>query len=239
MHAQKILQRNKRRSFLLTPEGLCSRLSARGIEYRLVEHPPFFTVAQSQRQRGDMQGGHCKNLFLKDRKGALFLVTVQENRRVDFKRLAALMSCARLSFGAPELLEELLGVKPGSVTPLAAVNDVDGRVKVAIDRELLTKRPLNCHPLRNDATIQLQPEDLISFLREHQHPPLFLSLEPLSVERAQPKQGALPSCTRKNHAAPVAKSVDARDSKSRFFGSACSSQARGTKYLGTQPDAEL
>ena len=78
MRAQKRLQRNKRRSFLLTPESLCSRLSARGIEYRSAGRPSFLTVAQSQRQRGDVQGGHCNNLFLKDRKELLFLPTASE-----------------------------------------------------------------------------------------------------------------------------------------------------------------
>ncbi len=111
-----------------SPDDLLSRLDALGFETATVEHPPLFTVAQSRDLRGKIEGGHTKNLFLKDKKDRLWLVVAPEDAEIDMKRLHARLGSARLSFGKPELLVETLGVVPGSVTPFGAINDTQGRV---------------------------------------------------------------------------------------------------------------
>ena len=107
----------------LTPEQLFARLDALGIPHRTYTHPPVFTVAEAAALRGSLPGGHCKSLFLKDRKGGLWLVVALEERRIDLKLLADSLGAPRFSFGSPELLREVLGVAPGSVTPFALAND--------------------------------------------------------------------------------------------------------------------
>ena len=104
----------------LTPKPLFARLDALGIAHRTYVHPPVFTVAEAAALRGALPGGHCKSLFLKDKKGGLWLVVALEERRIDLKRLADALGAPRFSFGSAELLYEVLGVRPGSVTPFAA-----------------------------------------------------------------------------------------------------------------------
>jgi Ala-tRNA(Pro) deacylase len=161
----------------LSPDDLFARLDALGIETRTVTHPPLFTVEDSQGLRGDIPGGHTKNLFLKDKKGHLFLVVVEEDARVDLKSLhQPLGAASRLSFGSPELLEEVLGVKPGAVTAFGPVNDTQGRVTVVLDAELMQHEVINCHPLVNTATTTIGREDLVRFLTSTGHEPLILAV---------------------------------------------------------------
>src|SRR5438270_7909601 len=105
----------------LTPEQLFERLDALGIAHRTYSHPPVFTVAEAVALRGQLPGGHCKSLFLKDKKGGLWLVVALEERQIDLKRLAARLGAPRFSFGSSEVLRETLAVMPGSVTPFALV----------------------------------------------------------------------------------------------------------------------
>ena len=142
-----------------------------GIETATTEHPPLYTVEQSRALRGAIPGGHTKNLFLKDKKDAVFLVVAEEDAEVDMKSLHKRIGSARLSFGKPELLADLLGVIPGSVTPLAAINDAAGRVAIILDEALMRHATLNCHPLENTATVSLGRDDLVRFLRATGHDP--------------------------------------------------------------------
>lgn len=161
----------------LTTQDLLARLAELGIETTTVEHPPLFTVEDSQSLRGDIPGGHTKNLFLKDKKGNIFLVVVEEETRVDLKSLhQPLGAASRLSFGSAELLEEVLGVKPGAVTAFGPVNDTEGRVTVVLDAELMTHETVNCHPLVNTATTAIRSADLIRFLRTTGHEPLVMAV---------------------------------------------------------------
>ncbi|ADH90698.1 YbaK/prolyl-tRNA synthetase associated region [Ancylobacter novellus DSM 506] len=161
----------------LTTQDLLARLAELGIETTTVEHPPLFTVEDSQALRGDIPGGHTKNLFLKDKKGNIFLVVVEEETRVDLKSLhQPLGAASRLSFGSAELLEEVLGVKPGAVTAFGPVNDTEGRVTVVLDAELMTHETVNCHPLVNTATTAIRSADLIRFLRTTGHEPLVMAV---------------------------------------------------------------
>ena len=159
-----------------SPENLFAYLEERGIETRTVRHPPLFTVEQSRALRGEIAGGHSKNLFLKDKKGALFLVVAEEDAEVDLKSLHRLIGSARLSFGRAELLAEVLGVPPGAVTPFAAINDTGGRVTVILDAGLMRHETLNFHPLDNSATTSIGRDDLVRFLEATGHAPRILEL---------------------------------------------------------------
>jgi len=155
-----------------TPADLFAMLDRIGIAHATVEHPPLFTVEQSQSLRGQIPGGHTKNLFLKDKKGALFLVVAQEDARIALGSLhRQLGASGRLSFGSPDLLREVLGVEPGSVTPFAAINDTAGRVTVVLDAAMLRHPTLNYHPLTNTMTTSVAHDDLLKFLRATGHEP--------------------------------------------------------------------
>jgi Ala-tRNA(Pro) deacylase len=155
---------------------LMAYLEKLGIETKTVEHPPLFTVEQSRALRGEIPGGHTKNLFLKDKKDAVFLVVAEEDAAIDIKTLHARIGSARLSFGRPELLAELFGVIPGAVTPFGAINDVGRRVTVILDQGLMHHDRLNFHPLENTATTTIGRDDLVSFLRATGHEPNTLPL---------------------------------------------------------------
>jgi Ala-tRNA(Pro) deacylase len=159
-----------------TREDLLARLEELGIETVTVEHPPVFTVAESSRLERELPGGHTKNLFLKDRKGRLFLVVALGHARIDLKSLHKVLGSDRLSFGSPELLMEVLGMTPGSVTPFALINDGDRRVTVVLDADMMRHERLNCHPLANTATTNIAREDLLAFIRACGHEPRILAV---------------------------------------------------------------
>jgi Ala-tRNA(Pro) deacylase len=159
-----------------TRDDLFARLDALGIATTTVEHAALFTVEQSKVLRGDLPGGHCKNLFLKDKKGALWLVVTLEDAAVDLKALPALIGAARISFGNAALLEEVLGVTPGSVTPFGLINDTEQRVTVVLDQEMMARDLLNYHPLVNDATTAIAPADLLAFIRSCGHEPRIVAV---------------------------------------------------------------
>jgi len=166
----------------LTPEQLFARLDALGIAHRTYSHPPVFTVAEATMLRGSLPGGHCKSLFLKDKKGGFWLAVMIEERRVDLKQLATRLEAPRFSFGGPADLLEVLGVRPGSVTPFALVNDVAHRVAPVLDAAMLDHDPLNYHPLSNDRTTAIAPADLLRFIAACGHVPRIVDLAPF--ERA-------------------------------------------------------
>lgn len=155
---------------------LSARLSELGIATRTIEHSPVFTVAESDKLQQEIPGGHTKNLFLKDAKERLFLVTAESHNYIDLKSLHKVLGCARLSFGKPALLQEVLGVAPGSVTALALINDPSGRVSFVLDAQLMEYDSINCHPLENTATTNIAREDLLRFIRSCGHEPRILAL---------------------------------------------------------------
>lgn len=161
-----------------SPNDLFARLDALGIETVTHKHPPLYTVEESKRLRGELPGGHCKSLFLKDKKDRLWLVVALEDRAIDLKALRRRLGAAStLSFGRPELLKEVLGVEPGSVTPFGLVNDADQRVTVVLDKAMLDHDPLNYHPLTNAATTAIAPADLLRFIAACGHEPVVLDLD--------------------------------------------------------------
>ena len=165
-------------------DELFAYLDSLGIETVTVTHPPLQTVEESRALRGSIAGLHTKNLFLKDKKGALFLVVAEEEAVIDLKRLHERIGASgRVSFGSAELMQELLGVTPGSVTPLGVLNDRDGRIQVVLDETLAAADRVNCHPLVNTATTTLAASDLLAFLRATGHEPLLLSFSPATASR--------------------------------------------------------
>ena len=158
-----------------TPEALFAALDRLGIAHPTVSHPPLFTVEQSQAMRGKIAGGHTKNLFLRDKKGALFLVTALEDAAIELKSLhRRLDATGRFSFGPANLMLELLGVMPGAVTPFGAINDTAARVTVVLDDALMQHAVINAHPLVNTMTTSIARDDLVKFLESTGHPPRIL-----------------------------------------------------------------
>ena len=160
-----------------TPDHLFALLDRLGIAHRTVTHPPLFTVEQSQALRGTVPGAHTKNLFLRDKKGALFLVTAEEDAAIELKSLHRRLSASgRFSFGSADLLYEVLAILPGAVTPFAAMNDTAGRVTVVLDAGLMEHAVINCHPLTNTMTTSIARDDLVRFLEWTGHPPRIVAV---------------------------------------------------------------
>jgi Ala-tRNA(Pro) deacylase len=159
-----------------TRQDLLTRLAGLGIEAETVEHPAVFTVAESSTLERRLPSGHTKNLFLKDKKDRLFLVVALGHARIDLKTLHKKLGCERLSFGRPELLMEVLGVPPGSVTPFALINDAAHRVTVILDADMMRYERLNYHPLANTATTNIARDDLIRFIRSCGHEPRIVAV---------------------------------------------------------------
>jgi Ala-tRNA(Pro) deacylase len=160
-----------------SPADLFALLDRLGIAHATTEHPAVFTVAESAAVKEAIPGGHTKNLFLKDKKGRLFLVTAEAHTTIDLKRLhETLGASGRLSFGSADALRATLGVEPGSVTPFAAMNDAPPTVAVVLDAALMENALVNVHPLVNTATTTVSREDLVRFLEATGHPPRILAL---------------------------------------------------------------
>jgi Ala-tRNA(Pro) deacylase len=160
----------------LRPEDLFRRLDALGISHRTATHPPVFTVAEATALRGSLPGGHCKSLFLKEKKGVFWLAVMLEERRTDLNKLAARLGAPRFSFGNADDLYALLGVRPGSVTPFALINDTAHQVTPVLDRDMLGFDPLNYHPLINDRTTAVAADDLLRFIAACGHQPRIVDL---------------------------------------------------------------
>jgi Ala-tRNA(Pro) deacylase len=158
-----------------TPNDLFAFLDKLGVAHPTITHPPVFTVEEAKRLRGAIVGGHTKNLFLKDKRDAVFLVTALEHAAIDLKTLHHRLGATRFSFGSADLLRELLGVEPG-VTPFGVMNDTDRRVTVVLDAAMMKHDPLNYHPLVNTMTTSIGRDDLIAFLRATGHEPRILTV---------------------------------------------------------------
>jgi Ala-tRNA(Pro) deacylase len=160
-----------------SPEDLLAYLGSLSIEAETVDHPPLHTVEDSRALRGEIPGGHTKNLFVKDKKDRLFLLVLGETTTIDLKRVHERIGAqGRVSFGSAELLEDVWGVRPGAVTPFGAINDQAGKVRVVLDEMMMRHERLNFHPLINTRTTGLASADLVKFLRATGHEPLVVAL---------------------------------------------------------------
>jgi Ala-tRNA(Pro) deacylase len=165
---------------------LYALLAEHGIAYAHHTHPALFTVADSQALRGELPGGHVKNMFMKDKKGAIWLATCLEDRRIRIRDLEKEIGAKGLSFGREELLWETLGVRPGAVTPFGLINDRTQRVRVALDAQMLARDPLNFHPLHNEATTSISKGGFLKFLELTGHEPVLVDFDRLEeMERAR------------------------------------------------------
>jgi len=161
----------------LTSDDLLRGLDAMGVAATTHEHAPAHTVEEAQALRGAIPGAHAKNLFVRDKKGRIFLLVLEETASVDLKRVHEIVGgTGRVSFGTPDLMMETLGVTPGSVTPFGVVNDRDRRVTLVIDQDLMKHERLNFHPLVNTRTTGLSRTDFLKFLDASGHPPRVLKI---------------------------------------------------------------
>ena len=157
-------------------QAMLTALDTLGIKWAMHEHEAVFTVDASAKLHEDIAGAHTKNLFLKDAGGQFWLVTAPHDACIDLKALPAVIGARKVSFGKAEDMERLLGVSPGSVTPLSALNDTQGAVNIVLDARLVDAECVNVHPLRNTATLGLSGRALVTFLTRHGHVPLIATL---------------------------------------------------------------
>lgn len=158
-------------------DAMLAHLEALGIEATTHRHPPVFTVEEAAQHTAHLPGAHVKNLFLQDKAGQFWLVTCEDAQPVKINGLSRLLGVPRFRFATPEQLFEHLGVTPGSVTPLALVNDATHRVRFVCDEKLLAQPQLNVHPLENTATTTLRTADFLAFLKATGHDPLVVDLD--------------------------------------------------------------
>jgi Ala-tRNA(Pro) deacylase len=149
---------------MMTKDELLAHLAAHGVAQTTYEHPAVFRVGEAPDLKAQIPGAHSKNLFLKDAKDQLWLISAEDRTEIDLKRLPPVIGSARLSFGNAALMEETLGVTPGSVTALALVNDTGRRVRFVLDAALAQAALVNFHPLTNTATTGLPQADFRRFL---------------------------------------------------------------------------
>ncbi len=161
----------------LSPQDLLNELDKLNIKTTTHEHEAVFTVEESSKIKQEIPGGHTKNLFLKDKKGNYFLIVAEGSAQIRLNSVHGLIGAkGRVSFGKPEALMELLGVKPGSVTAFAPINDTHNQVNVVIDEPLLRHDLINCHPLTNEMTTTISKEDLLQFLKYVGHEPQIIQV---------------------------------------------------------------
>lgn len=157
-------------------QELAQFLETLGISATTMDHAPVFTVEEAKKVHDDIPGGHCKNLFCKDEKGALWLIVALEDSRINLKTAPEKIGSRRLSFGKPDLLLEVMGVEPGSVTPFGLINDKANRVNVILDQAMMAHDKLNYHPLQNNATTTISAADLVTFIKACGHHPRIVAV---------------------------------------------------------------
>ncbi|MFZ2102735.1 MAG: YbaK/EbsC family protein [Oricola sp.] len=153
-----------------TRDDLLAFLGDLGIETKTTFHPPVFTVEESKALREATPGGHTKNLFVKDKKGRIFLLTVEQDAVVDLKSIHNVIGgSGRVSFGKPDELMRYLGVIPGAVTAFGVINDTGNAVTLIFDEALMAHDVINAHPLTNDATTAIATADMKRFVEATGH----------------------------------------------------------------------
>jgi Ala-tRNA(Pro) deacylase len=162
--------------------ALFAHLDAHGIAHSTLDHPAVFRVEEGLAIKAALPGGHTKNLFLKDNKDQLWLISALGETVIDLKKLPAVIGSGRLSFGSAALMQETLGVSPGSVTALGLINDTDRRIRFVLDAALAKADPVNFHPLTNTATTALSQSGFAAFLASVGVTPTIVDFETLTVQ---------------------------------------------------------
>ncbi|VAV89236.1 FIG042921: similarity to aminoacyl-tRNA editing enzymes YbaK, ProX [hydrothermal vent metagenome] len=156
-------------------QQLFALLDELSIAHKTTDHRPIFTVKEGEDIKQKLPGGHSKNLFLKDKTGQLFLLSALGSTQIKLNQLHKVLGCKRLSFGRAELMQQVLGVTPGSVTAFALINDSDSKITFVLDSALLAHDPVNFHPLHNDATTAISTDDLLRFAQATGHVPVIVN----------------------------------------------------------------
>lgn len=169
---------------LFYAQNLLDYLKNLHISYQLYHHEPIFTVEESHKVDRDIAGTHTRNLFLRDKKENMFLVTLRYDTLIDLKKLSDLLGSGRFSFGSPERLWTYLGVKPGSVTPLAILNDTNKQVQLILEKGMMETEIVNFHPLDNSMTIGMTPSELMTILEKQGITPQIMDLSPAAPDAA-------------------------------------------------------
>ena len=164
---------------MIFKDDLIRILNDNGFEYFVEEHAPLFTVEDSKSLRGQIEGAHSKNLFLKDAKANFFLISIEESASIDLKKTMQQIQSKKLSFAKTEYLQDILGIEPGSVSPFALLNDTKKQVKFYLDRSFLDSETVNFHPLINTATVNISPQNLIDLIEKYHNPVNYIDLENL------------------------------------------------------------
>jgi len=159
-----------------TPDELFAFFDKLGIAHSTVSHPPFFTVEEGRPWHDQIPGLHCKNLFIRDRSGGIWLVVMPAEKRADLARLERTLGAPRFSFAKPDVLQEVLQLSPGSVTPFGLINDTARRVNVILDQEMLESEWVNFHPLHNAASTTLRSADLVRFVHALGYEPVIVQV---------------------------------------------------------------
>ena len=159
----------------ISPKKLVNVLENIGFSYEMFHHEPIFTVEEGLHLKAKIPGIHCRNLFLKDKKGKMFLITAANETKIDLKSLPERLDCGRLSFGSKDRLMEYLGIYPGAVTPFSAINDKNNDVAIILDQRMMEADIMNVHPLDNAITIGFAPNDLLKFFEYTGHNPQILA----------------------------------------------------------------
>ena len=166
---------------MLTKTDLFKLLSVKDLNFQIHDHDPLFTVEDSENLRGEIVGAHTKNLFLKNKKNNFFLFSCDENARVDLKKFSKTIDAKNLSFANEDYLKQFLGIKPGSVSPFALLNDKDNVVDFYLDENLFRSETINYHPLINTTTISIKTSEFIKFLLENNKKIHIFSLDSYSI----------------------------------------------------------
>ncbi|MBP7701350.1 MAG: prolyl-tRNA synthetase associated domain-containing protein [Phenylobacterium sp.] len=160
-----------------TRADLIAFFDAHGVDHDTTDHAAVFRVGEGEGIKDDIPGAHTKNLFLKDAKGRLWLISAQDDTQIDLKRLHTVIGSARLSFGSAELMEQVLGVTPGSVTAFALINDAERQATFVLDARLAQAQRVNFHPMTNTATTGVSQAGFARFLQA-------LGISPMVVDFA-------------------------------------------------------
>jgi Ala-tRNA(Pro) deacylase len=161
----------------MSPEetAVCEALASLGIPFERHEHPPVFTVEQALEHWAGIDAVHCKNLFLRNKKGDRhFLVVAAHTTALDIGAIAARIGEGRLSFASAERLAEHLGLTPGAVSPFGLINDRTASVRVLLDSTLRAAARVGFHPNVNTATVVLAFADFERFLAARGNPVTFI-----------------------------------------------------------------
>ena len=166
---------------MLIKTDLLQLLREKGLKFQIHNHKPLFTVKDSENLRGEIKGAHTKNFFLKNKKNQFFLFSCDENADVDLKNFSKSIDAKNLSFANETYLEKYLGIKPGSVSPFALLNDKDNIVNFYLDEKLYNSETINFHPLINTTTVSIKTKEFIGFILENKKKINIFSLDSYSV----------------------------------------------------------